>query len=84
MKNYKIILKALVTINANAKLQYICTILRVEALHQFDTLCTQEGLITTTHLNPIILGLGTYFPPVNTMSNQKRVMHHEMKRPRKV
>ena len=30
------------------------------------------------HLNQVILGSGTYFPPVNALSKQKRAMRHRM------
>ena len=37
---------------------------------------------TSEHLKSIILGLGTYFHPVNALSEQKRMMHHGMSNPR--
>ena len=40
--------------------------------------------MTTTHLNPIILGLGTYFPPVNAFSKQKHAMCRGMRKPHKL
>ena len=37
--------------------------------------------MTIAHLNHIILGLGIYFYPVNTLSNKKRAMHHGTRNP---
>ena len=53
---------------ANTKLHYLSTLLRCEELHKFETLCLQIGGTTVTHLNQVILGLGTYFHPVNALS----------------
>ena len=55
-------------------INYICTLLRGEVLCQLATLFIEVGSTTTTHLNHIILGLGTYFFPINVLSKQKRVM----------
>ena len=46
-------------IATNVKLQYLCTIINGEALHQFDTFCAQFGNTIMAHLNQFILGLGT-------------------------
>ena len=46
----------------NAKLQYLRTLLRGEALRQFDNLCSQVGIMAMAHFNQVIIGLGTYFP----------------------
>ena len=61
MKNFKMSLKDSGTLYANANIQYFCTILRGEALHQFDTLCAEAGSTTKTHLNRVILDLVTSF-----------------------
>ena len=62
-QHFKMTLEALGELTANAKKNYLLTILHVEALHQFDTLCYQEGSMTIPHLNQVILGLGVYFYP---------------------
>ena len=41
---------------------------RGEALIQIDTLSAEVGSTTPEKLKSIILGLGTYFPPVNEFS----------------
>ena len=71
VKNFKTNIEDSGTLAANADIQYLCEILRGEVLCQFDTLCAQVGITTISHLNPVILGLGTYFPPVNVLSKQK-------------
>ena len=48
-------------IYAGAKIQYLCIILRGEALRQLETLHVEVGSTTIENLNPIILGLGTKF-----------------------
>ena len=49
------------TLRYNTKLQYLCTIICVEALRQFDDFFDKVGSTTTAHLNRVILVLGTYF-----------------------
>ena len=39
----------------NKKLQYMCTLLRGEALIQFDDFCAQVGSMTLVYLNQFIL-----------------------------
>ena len=67
MQNFKMMPEALGKLAANSKLQYICTLLRGEALRQFYTLCYQVGSTTTTHLRQVILGLDTYLFPINVL-----------------
>ena len=67
---------------ASAKIQYLCTLVCGEALRQLDKLSVDIGIMTTEHLKLIILGLGTYFPPVNTRSKQKHAMGHGVRDPR--
>ena len=63
MRNFKITLDASGPLSENAKLQYLHTIIHGEAQYQFDTFCAQVGCMAMEHLNQVILGLGTYFPP---------------------
>ena len=46
---------------ADAKIQYLCMLVRGKALRQIDTLYVEVGSMTTENLNLIILGLSTYF-----------------------
>ena len=74
VQNFKMTLKALEMLADITKIQYLCTILRGKAPHQFDNFCAHVGSIITTRLKHIILGLGTYFPPVNALSKKKRYL----------
>ena len=65
-------------------INYPHVLLRVEALYQFDTLCAQVVSTTISHLNCIILGLGTYFFTVNVLSNKKHGMRRRMSNSRKL
>ena len=62
IRNSNMNLKMPGALNAGAKIQYLCTLVRGEALHQFGTLSA-----TSENLESIILGLGTYFFPVNAL-----------------
>ena len=66
----------------DAKAQYIHTIVRGEALHQFDTLSAEVESTNTLTLEAIILVSGTYFPPVNYLSKKKRAINHITRKPR--
>ena len=59
--DFQIMREDLVVLTTIAKIHYMCTMLRGEALFQLDTLYVEFGSTTTTHLNRIILGYGTYF-----------------------
>ena len=61
VRNFQMTLKASGTLTASAKIQYIHTLLRGEALRQLEAFSIDMGSTTTTHLNQIILSLGTYF-----------------------
>ena len=45
----KMTLNASVIIAAYVKIQYLCNLLYIEALHQFDSLCVQVGGTTLPH-----------------------------------
>ena len=51
-------------------------LVRVEALRQLDMLSAEVGNTTSENLKSIILDLGTYLPPVNSLSKQIRSMRH--------
>ena len=70
VRNFKMALEALGTLAASAKLQYLRMILCGEELRQFDIFCYYVVSKNTTHLNHIILGLGIYSTPVNTLSKK--------------
>ena len=70
------------TIGYCAKVQYLCTQVRGEVLHQFDALSNEVEGATPTTLENIILGLGTYFFPVNALSKKNCVMRRIIRKPR--
>ena len=53
---------------ANTQIQYICTLVCGEALRHIDTLSAEVGSTTSEKLRSTILGLSTYFFPVNMLS----------------
>ena len=84
MQNFKMMLKALEMLADITKIQYLCTILCGKAPHQFDNFCAHVGGITSMHFRHIILGLGTYFPPVTPFTNKKSAMLRGMRRPHEI
>ena len=65
--NLNVTLDASVTLVASANIQYFCKMVCGEALHHFDMLSSEVGITTSENLKSIILGLGTYSFPVNTL-----------------
>ena len=58
--NFNTTFEASVTLQAGAKVQFLCTIVRGEVLHQFDLLFDNIESSTPLTLESIILGLGVY------------------------
>ena len=80
LQNFNITVEASVMLVANAKLQYINMLLCVEALSQFNTLWYQVGSTTIAYLNQVILGLGTYFFPMNLLKRAIcRIMRKQLR-----
>ena len=57
--NFQMNLKASGELSTSKNIQYLVTLLRREALRQIYMFSVEVGDTTTTHLNSIILGLGT-------------------------
>ena len=57
-----------------AKVQYICTLVHGETLHQSNSLSADVEGENPVTVEAIILGLAAYFVPVNLLSNKKCVM----------
>ena len=51
-------------------------------LRQFDSLSADVESTQTLNVDDIIKGLEQYFPPVNSLSKQKRAMRCQMKKTR--
>ena len=84
VQNFQMMLEASGGLSDSAKIQYLSTLLRGEALRQLDMLSIEVGSTITTHFNSIILGLSTYYFPINALSEQKRVVRHGMRKPREL
>ena len=84
IRNFQLIVKAPGVLASSTKIQHVCTLLHGEALHQLGNLCVEVGSMTTTHLNHIVLGLGTYFLPIHVLSKQKRAICHGMRKRREL
>ena len=56
MQNIKIIFETSGALTSNTKLQYFHTLLRGEALLEFEILCVQIGNTKMNHINQVILG----------------------------
>ena len=75
-------LESSVTLVSGEKILYLRTLVHGAVLHQFDMLFDELGSTTSENLKSIILGLVTYFFPVNALSKQKCVMRRGMRNPR--
>ena len=63
ISNFNMNLEVPGTLKSGTNIQYLRTIVHVEALSQFDTLSTEVGSATPENLKYIIFGLGNvYFP----------------------
>ena len=79
VRNFNMTLAASGTLEAGAKYQYLCNLVRGEALRQFDSLSADVDFSETLNVDYIITGLAQYFPPVNSLSKQKRAMRRGIK-----
>ena len=68
------------TLRKDAKVQYLCTIVRGEVLH-FDSLSTDAESTNILTVDTSILGLALYFSPVHFILKQKRAMRRVMRKP---
>ena len=67
IRNFNTTIDASEKFVASAKIQYFCMLVQGEELCQFETLSTEVGSTTSENLKSNILGLGTYFFPINTL-----------------
>ena len=80
--NFQTTLEALGTLAASANIYYMYTLLRGVDLRQPNTFYVEVVSKTIPHVQNIILGLGTYFFPVNALSKQNRTMRRGTNKPR--
>ena len=79
VRNFNMTLAASGTLEAGAKVQYICTIIWGEALLQFDLWSDDVESMQTSKVDDIIKRLEQSFSSVNLLSKQKRAMRCGMK-----
>ena len=84
VQNFQMNLEASGMLAASAKIQYLATLLCGKFLHQLDIFSVEVVSTITTHLNRVVLVLGTYYFPVNVLSNQKRAMRRRMRNSREL
>ena len=65
-------------LETSMKVQYLHIIVRGEALCQFEMMSDDVESTNPLTVEAIILELGAYSPPVNSLSNQERVMRRGM------
>ena len=80
VRKFNMTLAASGTLEADANFQYLCTLVRREALRQFDSLSSGVESTETLNVDYTIRGLAQYIPHVNFLSKQKRTMRHGMKK----
>ena len=68
VRNFNITLAASGALEAGAKIQYLRTIVRGEALRQFDSFSADVEGTENLNVDEIIKGLAQYFLPVNLLS----------------
>ena len=66
------------------KVQYSHTLVRGEALHQFESLSADAESTKPLAVEAIILGLGSYFSRVNLLLKKNCAMHRGMKNPHRL
>ena len=80
VRNFSMTLETSGTIMDDAYIQYLYMLVRGESLCLFDALSAEVGSTTPENLTSIILGLGTYFFPIITLSKKNRAMRHGMRK----
>ena len=71
IRNFSMTLVETGTLKMDANIQYLRTLVRGEALRQFDFLSANIENTATLNVNYYIKGLAVYFLPVNLLSKHK-------------
>ena len=69
------------TLATGAKIQYLHTLVRGEALLHFDLLSDEGEGANPLTIKTVILGLSLYYFPLNSLLNKKRGMHRGIRKP---
>ena len=80
VRNFNMTLAASRILDTGANIQYLCTIVRGEALRQFDLLFSDVESTETLNIEYIIKGLALCYPPLNSLSKKKSAMRRGMKK----
>ena len=78
IRDFNMTFEASGIITSGTRIQYLHTMVRGEALRQFYMLSSEVVSATSENLASIILGLSTYFFPINDLSKKKRVVRCRM------
>ena len=62
MRNFNMTLAASGMLDTGTKIQYLCSLVRGEALRQFDLLSADVESTQTSNVEDIMKGLAQYFP----------------------
>ena len=81
MRNFNMNSMAPGTLEAGAKVQYLRTLVRGEALRQFDSLSADMESFNPLTMKNIIKGLASCCLPVHFISKQKRTMRLGTRKP---
>ena len=80
VRNFQMTFQASGAISSSENIQYLCMLLCGESLCLFDTFLVEVVSMTTTYLNPIIFGLGTYFFPNNWLTRRNCTMRRGIRK----
>ena len=80
MKDFNTATDGTGTTSTNRKIQFLLTMLRGEALREFDALKSKFGSTTNVHIKLIKEGLLGYSPPINALNKQKRAMRRAIQK----
>ena len=81
MNNFNTAIDGAGTTSVAGQINFLCTMLRGEALREFDELANQNSGTTRAHLKVIQEGLLGYFPLITDLYKQKRAMNRVMRKP---
>ena len=80
VRNFNMTIDASGSMDMAENIQYLCTLVRGEALCQFDTLSADAESTNPLTVEAINLVLDAYFPPVISLPKKKRAMRRGMRK----
>ena len=83
VRNFQMTLASTGTLETEVKFQYLRTLVRGEALRWLDFVSADaKSIEALLYVDYLLNGLAWYFPPVNSLSKQKRAKRCRMKNTR--